>query len=514
MKSRSFIAIQSRIFCILLSIMLLSACSMIGPDFKRPELVMKQGWLKANKSELKRGDNREWWKGFNDPVLNQLIAKAYRQNLNLQKAALRILEARAQRGIARGSLFPQSQQFSTGFGFNRLSENSANFETGSDEPDFLSLDMGFDALWEIDLWGRFRRGVESADAKLAVSLMDYNDIQISLSAEVAVTYIQIRSFQQRLKLAVENADIQKQSLHITTVRMNEGISSELDMQQAKALLHSTESLIATLQIGFRQAKNALNILLANYPGEIDALIDTVKPLPQMQQQPLLGMPADLLRRRPDVRRAEFQAAAQSALIGVAKADLLPRFTLRGALGLNASNTGAIDVFDVFDMKSLAATVGPTVSWPILNYGRLKNNVRVQDARLEQRLLAYRETVLKAVREVEDAIVAFQQTKKQVEHLQQSVVASKRAVELSLLQYRDGIEDYTRVLNSQQFLVQMQDQLINNRGANAKHLMALYKALGGGWDLSKQSPVIPASSMERMQQRTDWGNYLEWLSEDK
>ncbi len=493
---------------LLLSLLLLSACSLIGPDFKRPELELQQSWLKQNREELQPGDHQYWWKSFNDPTLNQLVALAYQQNLNLQMAALRILEARAQRGIARGSLFPQGQQFSTGFAFNRLSENSANFETGSDDPDFLSLDMGFDALWEIDLWGRFRRGVESADAKLAVSLTDFHDIQVSLSAEVAVSYIQIRSFQQRLKLAIENADIQQQSLHITSVRMKEGISTELDMQQAKALLFSTRSLIATLRTGLRQSKNALSTLLAKYPGEIDSLLDTEQPIPQLEKQPLLGIPADLLRRRPDVRRAEFQAAAQSALIGVAKADLLPRFTLRGALGLNASNTGAIDVFDIFDMKSLAATVGPTVSWPILNYGRLKNNVRVQDARLEQRLLDYRNTVLKAVREVEDAIIAYQQSQKQVEHILISVAASKRAVELSLLQYRDGIEDYTRVLNSQQFLVQMQDQLISNRGSNAKHLIALYKALGGGWEISDQAPVIPASSMERMQQRTDWGDYLQ------
>ncbi len=493
---------------LLLSLLLLSACSLIGPDFKRPELELQQSWLKQNREELQPGDHQYWWKSFNDPTLNQLVALAYQQNLNLQMAALRILEARAQRGIARGSLFPQGQQFSTGFAFNRLSENSANFETGSDDPDFLSLDMGFDALWEIDLWGRFRRGVESADAKLAVSLTDFHDIQVSLSAEVAVSYIQIRSFQQRLKLAIENADIQQQSLHITSVRMKEGISTELDMQQAKALLFSTRSLIATLRTGLRQSKNALSTLLAKYPGEIDSLLDTEQPIPQLEKQPLLGIPADLLRRRPDVRRAEFQAAAQSALIGVAKADLLPRFTLRGALGLNASNTGAIDVFDIFDMKSLAATVGPTVSWPVLNYGRLKNNVRVQDARLEQRLLDYRNTVLKAVREVEDAIIAYQQSQKQVEHILISVAASKRAVELSLLQYRDGIEDYTRVLNSQQFLVQMQDQLISNRGSNAKHLIALYKALGGGWEISDQAPVIPASSMERMQQRTDWGDYLQ------
>ncbi len=475
---------------------------MIGPDFKRPEIELKKEWS-TDEGTVKRGDYRYWWKVFNDSVLNQLVETAYRQNLEIQTAAIRILEARAHLGIARGSLFPQTQNFGTALTYNKLSERSPNFDDSFDDSHFTNFQMGFDAIWELDVWGRFRRSIESANAKLALSQADYDDMLVSLTAEVAFSYVQICTFQQRLRVARSNEEIQKESLHITTVRMNEGISTELDMQQAKALLHSTQALISTLEIGLQQSKNALSVLLGKFPGEIEAILTNAHYIPVVKEQIVLGIPADLLRRRPDIRKAEFKAAAQSALIGVAIADLLPRFTLRGALGLNSSNTGALDIFDIFDMKSLAATVGPTVSWPILNYGRLKNNVRVQDARFEQSLINYRHTVLRAVQEVEDAMIAFVKTKSQVDNLQQSVQASNRSVNLALIQYRDGIEDYTRVLNSQQFLVRQQDLLIKSQGNYAKNIIAVYKALGGGWEIRENKQIIPEDVMHKMQKRTDW-----------
>ena len=484
----------------------LNGCSLIGPDFRRPEIAMRENWLAQNKKDLKRGDYREWWKVFSDPVLNDLIAKAYQQNLNLQAAAVRIMEARAQLGIARGNFFPQTQTIGGEFGYTKLSERSPNFVSTYD-PEYFGFQAGFDAIWEVDIWGRFRRGIESANAKLGVSLADYEDVLVSLTAEVAASYVQIREFQQRLKVAKSNRRIQHESLHITEVSLTEGIGNELDVQQAKALLYNTRALIAGLEIGLRQSKNALAVLLGRFPQDLDQGLKVSQAVPAVEERIAIGIPNELLRRRPDIRRAEFQAAAQSALIGVAKADLLPRFSLRGSLGLNTSNTGAIDVFDVFDIKSLAAAFGPSVTWPILNYGRLKNNVRVQDARLEQALIGYKQTVLQAVREVEDALIAFRKARSQVDDLRKGVAASNRAVELSLIQYREGIEDYTRILNSQQFLVEQQDRLIQSQSRVAKNVIALYKAIGGGWEIREGKDLIPTEIKQRMEERTDWDEML-------
>lgn len=486
---------------------LLGGCFMVGPDFEKPQIELPEKWLREEGADLKRGDYREWWKLFGDPVLDALVETAYRQNLDLQKAAVRILEARAQLGIARGSLFPQKQQLGLELVYNRLSERSPNFEV-TDDPTFGSFQLGFDALWELDLWGRFRRGIESANANLAVSLLDYDDLLVSLTAEVAAGYVQIRTFEQRLKLAGENVEIQRHTLRIAEVLLQNGIGNELDMQQAKALLHSTKALIASLEVGLKQTKNALSTLLGIVPSDLADLLVEEGPVPGAVADVVVGIPADMLRRRPDVRREEWKAAAQSALIGVAKADLLPRFSLRGQIGFNASSTGSVDTFDLFSGESVAAAVGPTVTWPILHYGRLKNQVRLQDARFQQLLIGYRNAVLRALREVEDAMIAFLKGRREVADLEESVSASRRAVDLSLALYREGLEDYTPVLNSQQFLTQQQDKLIDAQGGVARHIISLYKALGGGWEIRDGKPLVPKAIAKKMAERTDWEDLLE------
>lgn len=486
----------------------ISGCFKVGPDFQRPETNISEDWLKENTEVLKQGDHLEWWKLFNDPVLEQLIETAYRQNLDLQIAGVRILEARAQLGIARGSLFPQKQQVGAGVSLDRASENSDLEFISSGISTYGTFQMGFDAMWEIDIWGRFRRGIESADAKLAMSVADYDSFLVSLTAEVAATYVQIRTFQQRLKLARENEQIERQSLHITEVRLKNGLNTELDVQQAKALLYATRALISSLEVGLRHSQNAMSILLGVPAYDLPEVLHEYASIPTAQKEITTGIPANMLRRRPDVRREELKAAAQSALIGVAKADLFPRFTLRGAIGVENSSTKAIDMFSIFNMKSLAATVGPTVSWPILNYGRLKNNIRVQDAKFQQLLIGYHNTVLRAVQEVEDAMVGFLKARERVQNLTEGVHASNRAVSLSLLQYRDGIEDYTRVLNSQQFLVQQQDKLTSSQGDVALNVIAMYKALGGGWEVRQGKELLPKSVINSMETRTDWGEFLE------
>jgi NodT family efflux transporter outer membrane factor (OMF) lipoprotein len=494
-------------FCAALALAsLLGGCFKLGPDFAAPETKISDAWLEHDNPVLKRGDYRQWWTVFHDPALERIIDAAYRQNLGLQAAAVRFLEARAQRGIAQGKLFPQTQQLGVNLSHNQLSGNTPNLTTF--DRFYSAFDTGFDALWEVDLWGKFRRGVESADANLEASLLDYDDVLVSLTAEAASIYTQIRAFEQRLALARENAEIQRNSLRIAEAQYRNGISTELDVQQAKALLHATQALVSSLEIGLRQAKNALSLLLGLPPSHLAEWLGEKGAIPSAPSDVAVGIPAEVIRRRPDVRREEFKAAAQSAMIGVAKADLFPRFSLQGSIGLVSGSTQGVDAFDVLGAHAMAAKVGPTVTWPILHYGRLKNNVRVQDARYQELLIGYQNAVLQALREVEDAMAGFIKTREQIADLQESVHASRRAVDIALAQYRDGIEDYTRVLNSQQFLVQQQDRLTASQGDAARHLIALYKALGGGWEIREGQDIVPAGIRKAMAERTDWDGLLE------
>lgn len=484
---------------------LVTGCFKIGPDFVPPQANVSENWIQQTDPTLKHGDYRQWWKLFNDPALERIIDAAYHQNLGLQAAAIRIMEARAKLGIAKGNLFPQKQEIGASLFHNQHSGNEPNFTTF--DRYYTSFDMGFDAVWEVDIWGKFRRGVESADALLSVSELTYDDLLVSLTAEVASSYTQIRAFEQRLSLAHQNAALQQSSLRIAEAQYRNGIATELDVQQAKSLLHSTKALVSSLEMGLRQSKNALSILLGLPPEDLTQLLNGPKLIPAAPAEVLVGIPAEVIRRRPDVRREELKAAAQSAMIGVAKADLLPRFSLQGSIGVLAGSTQGIDAFDVLGAHAMAAKLGPTISWPILHYGRLQNNVRVQDARLQEQLVNYQNTVLTAMREVEDALVGFFKNREQIVDLTASVEASKLSVDIALSQYKQGIEDYNRVLNAQQFLVQQQDKLTSAQGDLARYLIALYKALGGGWELREGKQILPDNIRKVMTERTDWGDIL-------
>jgi len=499
--------------------LLVSGC-MVGPDFVKPDAQMEQGWLQQQNQRIKSepADLSEWWTVFNDPVLDNLIEIASRQNLDLLNAGLRILEARAQLGIAIGSQYPQTQQIGGEANANQLSENAPN-GAGADKF-FYNYQLGFDAAWELDFWGRFRRGIESANASLYTSLANYDDILVSLIAEVARTYFDIRTFEQRLVFARQNVSLQEDSLDVAAARFQFGAESELDVSQAKALLRQTQATIPPLEASLRQAKNALAILLGILPTEVQNVLGPPKPIPTAPIEIAVGIPADLLRRRPDIRLAEFQAAAQSAQIGIAKADLYPSFSLVGSVGLQSSDKGGVrsnsaDFSDLFTSGGITY-FGPTFQWPIFNYGRLKNNVRVQDARFQQLVVNYQNTVLQAFQDVEDATVGFLRTQEQTEFLSDSVKQYRRSAELSLIQYSEGLTTYQRVIDSQRNLAQQEDVFASAKGSVGTNLIALYKALGGGWELRLGKDFIPEQTREEMRQRTDWGNLLppEDLPEDR
>ena len=491
--------------------LLLSGC-MVGPDFVKPDAQVEKEWLQQQETRIKSepADFSDWWTVFDDPLLNRLIDLASQQNLDLQNAGLRILEARAQLGIAIGSQYPQTQQIGGEANANQLSENAPN-GAGADKF-FYNYQLGFDAAWELDFWGRFRRGIESANASLYSTLADYDDILVSLIAEVARTYFDIRTFEQRLAVARENVELQKKSLDIAAARYEGGVADQLDVAQAKALLKQTQATIPPLEAGLRQSKNALAILLGILPTYVQDLLGPPKPIPTAPIEVAVGIPAELLRRRPDVRLAEFQAAAQSAQIGVAKADLYPSFSLVGSIGLQSSDKGGIrsnnaNFSDLFTSGGITYFIGPTFQLPILNYGRLKNNVRVQDARFQQLVVSYQNTVLRAFQDVEDATVGFLRTQEQKTFLAESVEQYKLSVELSLIQYSEGLTDFQRVIDAQRNLAQQEDAFASATGAVSTNLIALYKALGGGWELRLGKDFISEQTKEEMRQRTDWGNLL-------
>jgi NodT family efflux transporter outer membrane factor (OMF) lipoprotein len=505
--------LRQLLWCLILFAFVLAGCSMVGPDYVKPTVPEAENWLESEKSEIKskEADFSRWWTVFKDPVLNRLVEAAYKQNLPLQIAGVRILEARAQLGIAVGFQYPQQQQVGGDATVNQLSDRAPNVATS--DRYFYNYQTGFDAAWELDFWGKFRRAVQSQAASLELSIANYDDFLVALTAEVARTYVLMRTSEERLEVARENVKIQGRSLQIAEVRFKAGAVTELDVTQARSLLRGTEATIPLLESDLRQSKNALAILLGKLPGEIDYILGGPGLIPEVPAEVTVGIPAELMRRRPDIRAAERALAAQSSLIGVAKADLFPQFTLFGSIGLQATNkTSGLGnnnstFTDLFDNDSLTYFVGPAINWNFLQYGRITNQVRVEDARFQELVVNYENTVLLAAQEAEDAMISFLRSKEAVFFLGDAVQASKRSVDLSLIQYREGLVDYQRVLDTQRFLTEQQDDLVSTAGSVAVSLVGMYKALGGGWEIRGGQDFVPAEIKKQMAERTNWGDLL-------
>jgi NodT family efflux transporter outer membrane factor (OMF) lipoprotein len=436
-----------------------------------------------------------WWSVFNDPILNRLIENAYQQNLTLREAGARILEARAQLGIAQGNLFPQEQYAFGEYSRVKLSQNVANPPISAW---FSNWTFGFTGSWELDFWGRYRRAIEAADAELDASVENYDDVLVILLSDVASNYVQYRTFQQRITYARANVDIQRRTFGLATDKFESGQTTERDTSQAKQVLEETEALIPFLEIGKRQAGNRLCVLLGIPPTDLDSVVGAGNGVPVTPRDVVVGVPADLVRRRPDVRRAERQVAAQSARIGVAVSDLYPHFSVLGTIGVEAEQFG-----DLFKSGSMIGEISPGFRWDILNYGRLVNNVRVQDARFQQLAYAYQNRVLEAGREAEDAIVLFLRSQEQTEHLAESVTAASRTVQITNDQYNEGLIDFTPIFVFQQNLTEQQDELAVAQGNIALGLIAVYRSLGGGWEIrlgggyNPDADIMPAPLLEEI-----------------
>ncbi|HZR79577.1 MAG TPA: efflux transporter outer membrane subunit [Candidatus Binatia bacterium] len=475
---------------------------MVGPDYRSPRAPVAEGWLYEADPKVVTASAApdRWWQVFDDPVLDALVDAAYRQNLSLQAAGLRVIQAQARRGIAIGQLFPQTQE---AFGSYTHTHSSDSQVATEGVGDFDTYQAGFDASWELDFWGKFRRAIESADAELLAAVANYDDVLVSLVGEVAATYVRIRVLEEQLSLAHTNADIQRDSLEVASVRFESGGTSDLDVQQASSLLEDTLADIPEFEIDLRRAQNSLSVLLGIPPTDLADVLARSKGIPVPPPTVIVDIPAELLHRRPDLVRLERQLAAQSARIGVAKSDLFPQIELTGTVGLSSDQAAKF-----FQGRSLEAMAGPQFVWPVLNYGRIINAVRVEDATFQELVATYANTVLVAQREVEDAIVGYLRSADQVAHLERSVEAANRAVDISLIQYRGGATDYTSVLTAQQAKIREDRRLTGIRGILTLNVVALYKALGGGWELRTSDDFVPASTKEEMRERTWWGGMLE------
>ena len=447
----------------------------VGPNYATPPAQVTQNWIDAGDERVRSecDDLSQWWTVFNDPVLNSLICCAYHQNLTLRQAGFRVLQARSQLNIDRGNLFPQAQYASGDFTRKAISQATANVFPNAHTSQW---DFAFNLNWELDFWGRFRRALEADCANLDASVANYDDVLVTLLGDIATNYAQLRTFQQRIKYATDNVQVQRETLAIVEARFRAGTTNEVDMLQARSTLEQTEADVPELQIGLRQANNRLCILLGMPPAELAERLGPGQ-IPTAPPEVAVGIPADLLRRRPDVRRAERQAAAQSALIGVAQAAFYPALAINGTLGYSAAHFP-----DLFQPKAFMGNVGPSFHWDLLNYGRILNNVCLQDARFQELVAAYQHTVLTAAEDVENGLVTFLRAQQRTRLQQASVDDAEKAVRIALAQYRAGTIDFTQVTQLEQALVLQQDTLARARNEIASGLIQVYRALGGGWEL--------------------------------
>jgi len=496
--------------CVLATSAGLGGC-MIGPDYVRPDARLADHWTDTGVPGLdpaRAGADdvlqRDWWRAFDDPILTHLVETAYRQNLTLLQAGVRVLEARAQLGVALGEFWPQQQSLSARYSYDRI-PLTVPYDLINDT--YQQALFGAQAAWEIDLWGKIRRGIESADAAFLASVAAYDDVLVTLLGDVASTYVEIRILEAQIRIAEENVAKQETALAIARNRFRAGVVSKRDVYQAENVLGQTRASIPQLTVDLRQSQNALCVLLGLPPGGADAILAGPSRIPAAPPQVAAGIPADLLRRRPDVRKAELDAAAQSAQIGFAKADLLPALSLIGNVGTVASDIGTGSLSDVFTGRSVSHSIGPAVQWNVLNYGQITSNVRVQDAKLQALLVDYQNAVLTAQKDVENGLVAFVKSREQSTYLEASTVAAEGALRIALDQYKEGTADFTTVLVAEQNLYAAQSDLASARGNVALGLIAAYRALGGGWQIRGGNDFVPEATRAEMAERTDWGTWL-------
>lgn len=449
----------------------------VGPEYLRPLVQVEPDWIDADDPQIRSTPavDAQWWRQFDDPVLDSLVIEAYRQNLSLREAGFRVLASRAAYNVTFGGFFPQAQGALAAYDRVQLSNNVTALQNLSIQP-FSMWQTGFNLSWELDLWGKLRRNIESAGAKYQASVEEYDGVLVTLVADVAERYVEYRVARRQVIDLTRLAAVQRESLRTAIDRNEGGVTSALDVSQAQLNLAKTEALIPEYERQARLASNALCVLLGTAPEDLAERLGD-QAIPTVPESLAIGIPADLVRRRPDVRQAERILAAQCAQIGVAEAELYPAFAVNGYLGVYANELGQL-----FESDSTFGFVSPVVNWKILNYGRLLNNIRQQDAKFQALAAAYQESVLRAGREAEDGIITAIKARAAADKQQEAVDAAGRSVELVAIQYKEGTADFNRVFVVQQTQVTEQVRLNDNLGGVAKGMIRIYRALGGGWEV--------------------------------
>lgn len=480
LSNSSIQLLRSISFLLLVFVPVVISGCVVGPDYVKPDISTPDAWHMELTKGLESGqvDFQDWWKVFNDPVLDSLIQRAAENNYNLQKAVAAIKESRASRASARGEYWPDIDATGS-YSRARFSENGL---LPLSDPDQTNLHAaGGSAAWEIDLFGRISRSVESADATYQASVEDYRDVLVSLYAEVATNYVDLRSIQARLNYALQNVELQKKTVKLTKDRLEAELVPQLDVFQAQLNLANTKSTIPTLRTLETKALNRLATLLGVNPGTLNEELSKTASIPTTPRELIIGIPAELLRQRPDIRKAERQLAAQTAQVGVATAALYPSFSLNGTFVLEST-----EFSDVTSWGSRKYGFGPSFSWNIFDGNRVQSNIQVQQARTEQLLAAYKQTVLSGLEDVENSMVSYVQELDRMEALGEAVFAAEKSAELVEIRYINNLSDFQNVLDMQRSLSTQQDSLADSRGAVVKNLISLYKALGGGWNSQRFS----------------------------
>lgn len=466
----------------------LAGCA-VGPNFQRPQVPVPPCWIDRPAQEIlqpltqKEQELARWWEIFEDPLLSSLVERAMASNLDLKLAESRIRQARAARAAAAGSMGPKVQG-SASLRQSRTPVTVSSGPGGGETTKGVILDhyeAGFDAGWELDLFGGIRRGLEAAQADLIATVENRRDVLVSLAAEVAREYLELRTLQERIRVARKNLEAQKRTAELTQRRFEGGFASGLDVANAQAQAATTEAQIPLLQSSERQSIYRLSLLLGNEPGALLDELSAPGELPEAPPSVPVGLPSELLRRRPDIRKAEAELHAATARVGVATAELFPKLTLTGSLSFQAS-----ELSSWFKWVNRIWSFGPGVSWRLFETGRIRAEIAQRESIQEQAFISYKQAVLAALKEVEDALVAMAREQEHRKALMEALEANRRAVDLALRLYTEGQTDFLNVLQAQRSLYAVEDELIQSLRSSCIQLVALYKALGGGWEQEEGS----------------------------
>ncbi|MCB9898023.1 MAG: efflux transporter outer membrane subunit [Planctomycetes bacterium] len=455
------------------SLVLFAGC-VVGPDYTAPELDAPAAWSAPIEDGVRpEGDPARlaaWWESLGDPQLTDLVERAAAGNLDLSQALSRLRRARALRGLAGAERWPEVD-LDTSVTRRETSDN-----VGVDGRTSTLYAAGLDASWELDLFGGLRRSVEAAEASLAAAREDVRDVLVSVTAEVALTYVDLRTAQERLRIARSNLEAQQQTLELLDSIVEAGLRDERDLEQARANVKSTEATLPTLQTAVSRAAHRLAVLSGETPDTLLCELETPAPIPVGPVEIAVGVPAEALRRRPDVRAAERRLAAETARIGVEQAGAYPELSLSGSIGFESFSTG-----NLFDVASRVFHIGPTLGWDVFDAGRVRDRVAAQSAVRDEAFSAYEAVVLAALEEVENALVGYVQEQLRRDALSEATEAARSSLALATDQYGAGIVDFVVVLDAQRTLLSLEDQLATSEGAITSELVRLYKALGGGWE---------------------------------